>query len=189
VWAQCQLGCTERKATQAAQKVPQDWEDKCEKSFLCKAYSIKEYNIPSGLYMNLDQTQVVFAPGNKMTYAPIGAKQVVLMGGEEKRAFTVMVSVTNDGTLLPFQGIYEEKTQVSCPSKSAPHYDDMINTGTFLEFSGTHTYWLNMTTIKTFVDNILTPYFDAKQLALGLLPTQKALWQIDVWSVHQSEEF
>ncbi|KAF8227693.1 hypothetical protein L208DRAFT_1295315, partial [Tricholoma matsutake] len=24
---------------------------------------------------------------------------------------------------------------------------------------------------------------------LGLLPTQKALWQIDVWLVHQSEEF
>lgn len=47
-------------------------------------YSIKEYNIPSGLYVSLDQTQVVFAPGNKMTYAPVGAKQVVLLGGEEK---------------------------------------------------------------------------------------------------------
>jgi hypothetical protein len=189
VWARRQLGWAERKATRAAQKIPQDWEDKCEKSFLRKAYSIKEYDIPSGLYVNSDQTQVVFAPGNKMTYAPVGAKQVALVGGEEKRAFTVMVSVANDGMLLPFQGIYEGKTQVSCPSKSAPHYNDLINTGALLEFSGTHTYWSNMTTMKTFVNNILAPYFDAKRLALGLPPTQKALWQIDVWSVHRSEEF
>jgi hypothetical protein len=156
---------------------------------LHKAYSIKEYDIPSGLYVNSDQTQVVFAPGNKMTYAPIGAKQVALVGGEEKRAFMVMVSVTNDGMLLPFQGIYEGKMQVSCPSKSVPHYDDLINTGTLLEFSGTHTYWSNMMTMKTFVDNILTPYFDAKQLTLELPLMQKALWQIDVWLVHQSKKF
>ena len=45
-----------------------------------------------------------------MLYAPIGAKQVGLMGGEGKRAFTVTVSVANDGTLLPFEAIYEGKT-------------------------------------------------------------------------------
>ncbi|KAF8800178.1 hypothetical protein BYT27DRAFT_7038673, partial [Phlegmacium glaucopus] len=183
------LGWSERKATRAAQKLPQDWEDKCENSFLRKAYSIKEYDIPSGLYVNSDQTQVVYAPGDKMTYAPIGAKQVALVGGEEKRAFTVMVSVANDGTLLPFQAIYEGKTHVSCPSKSAPHYDDMISAGMLLEFSGTQTYWSNMTTMKSFVNNILAPYFDAKRVALHLPPTQKALWQIDVWSVHRSKEF
>lgn len=70
-----------------------------------------------------------------------------------------------------------------------PNLRHLINTGTLLKFSGTHIYWSNMMTMKTFVNNILAPYFDAKWLALGLLPTQKALWQIDVWLVHQSEEF
>jgi hypothetical protein len=64
-----QLNWSECKATQAVQKIPEDWEEKCEKSFLRKAYSIKEYDIPSALYVNSDQTQVVYAPGDKMTYA------------------------------------------------------------------------------------------------------------------------
>ncbi|KIM34882.1 hypothetical protein M413DRAFT_44794, partial [Hebeloma cylindrosporum] len=183
------LNWSERKATRAAQKIPDDWEEKCEKSFLRKAYSIKEYDIPSALYVNSDQTQVVYAPGDKMTYAPIGAKQVSLVGGDEKRAFTLMVSVANDGTLLPFQAIYAGLSTASRPSKNAPYYNEVINTGMLLEHSGTATYWSNMATMHSFVDNILSPYFAGKRTLLNLPPTQKALWQIDVWSVHRSEEF
>ena len=83
-WMRGQLNWSECKATRAAQKIPEDWKDKCERSFLRKAYSIKEYDIPSALYVNLDQTQVVYAPGDKMTYAPIGTTQVSLVGGDEK---------------------------------------------------------------------------------------------------------
>ncbi|KAF8193422.1 hypothetical protein BJ912DRAFT_241100 [Pholiota molesta] len=188
-WVKENLNWVERKATRAAQKVPADWEDKCEKSFLRKAYSIKEYDIPSPLYVNSDQTQVVYAPGDKMTYAECGAKQVSLVGGEEKRAFTVMVSVSNDGFLLPFQAIYEGKTNASCPSKDSPHYEDVIRAGMLLEFSGTATYWSNMQTMKNFVKKILDPYFNRIRASLNLPSTQKALWQIDVWSVHRSKEF
>jgi DDE superfamily endonuclease len=188
-WMRCQLNWSERKATRAAQKIPEDWEEKCERSFLRKAYSIKEYDIPSALYVNSDQTQVVYAPGNKMTYAPIGAKQVSLVGGDEKHAFTVMVSVANDGTLLPFQAIYTGLSAVSCPSKTAAYYDEVMNAGMLLEHSGMGTYWLNVATMHSFVNSILGPYFASKRAILGLPPTQKALWQIDVWSVHRSKEF
>lgn len=44
-----------QKATQAAQKLPKDWEDQCEQSFFCKAYSIKENDAHPRLYMNSDQ--------------------------------------------------------------------------------------------------------------------------------------
>ena len=91
-----------RAATQAAQKRPKDWEDQCEKSFLRKAYAIKEYDIHESLYVNSYQTQVVYAPGNCLTYNPMGAKQVAVVGIEEKWAFTLMVSVAADGTILPF---------------------------------------------------------------------------------------
>jgi hypothetical protein len=188
-WMKGQLNWSERKATRAAQKIPENWEDQCERSFLRKAYSIKEYDIPSALYVNSDQTQVVYAPGDKMTYAPIGAKQVSLVGGDEKRAFTVMVSVANDGTLLPFQAIYTGLSVASRPSKIAAYYDEVMNAGMLLEHSGTGTYWSNMAMMQSFVDNILSPYFVSKRNVLNLPPTQKALWQINVWSVHRSKEF
>ncbi|KAF4617264.1 hypothetical protein D9613_005664 [Agrocybe pediades] len=188
-WVKHQLNWVQRKATRAAQKIPDNWEDLCERSTIRKIHLIKEYDIPSRLYVNSDQTQVVYAPGNKLTYADSGSKQVSLVGGDEKRAFTVMVSVSNDGLLLPFQAIYEGKTLASTPSATSPHYNDLINTGALLEFSGTTTYWSNMKTMKNFVCKILNPYFDSVRRDLNLPTTQKALWQIDVWSVHRSVEF
>ena len=58
-----------------------------------------------------------------------------------------------------------------------------------LEFSGTTTYWSNLAMMKSYVKNILDPYFSGVRARLGLPPTQKAVWQIDVWSVHRSKEF
>ena len=132
----------------------------------------------------MDQTQGVFAPRNKLRYAEIGVKQVSLVGAEEKCAFTIMVSVANDGTLLPFQAIYEGLTKRSTPPPESPHYDNVINAGILLEFSGPQTYWSNLTMIKSYVSKILDPYFQSVRERLGLPPTQKALWKIDVWSVH-----
>ena len=66
-WLHETMSWSPRKATHAAQKKPLDWEDQCEKSFLRKAYLIKEEDIPAALYVNADQTQVVYAPGDKMT--------------------------------------------------------------------------------------------------------------------------
>jgi hypothetical protein len=43
--------------------------------------------------------------------------------------------------------------------------------------------------MQLFVNNILAPYFDNEKKKLGHPPHQKALWQIDVWSVHRSKEF
>ncbi len=124
-----------------------------------------------------------------MTWAPTGAKQVSLVGADEKRAFTLMVSVSSDGKILPFQAIYQGLTDRSCPSKGAPNYQDAMDLGFVFEFSGTGTYWSNQQTMRSFVDNILAPYFDGVKHKLKLRATQKSLWTIDVWSVHRSEEF
>ncbi|KAF4621853.1 hypothetical protein D9613_012075 [Agrocybe pediades] len=178
-----------RKGTHVAQKMPKNWEDICEKSFFCKAFIIKENDIPVDLYVNSDQTQVVYAPGNRMTWTPAGTSQVAIVGIEEKRAFTLMVSVCANGTLLPFQAIYVGLTKVSLPAPTATNYDDCIKAGFLFEVSGTKTYWSNQSTMRNFVNKILAPYFDKKKEELGLPSTQKSLWQIDVWSVHRSEEF
>jgi hypothetical protein len=127
-------------------------------------------------------------PGDKMTWAETGLKQVPLIGGEEKRAFTIIVSIACNGTVLPMQAIYSGKTQRSRPSKTAPHYNDLISAGFMLQESGTGTYWSNLETMKDFVDNILAPYFNKTKLNLKLPPSQKSLWSIDVCSVHRSKE-
>ena len=134
------MSCSLRQGTQAAQKLPNDWEDKCEHSFLRKVYVIKEHDIPIELYINSDQTQVVYAPGNRMMWSPIGAKQVAIVGVDEKQAFTLMVSIATDGTLLPFQAIYMGSTKVSLPNPAAKNYSGLLKAGTKLKASGTKTY-------------------------------------------------
>ena len=101
----------------------------------------------------------------------------------------MMVSVVNDGTLLPFQAIYVGLSAASRPSKMAAYYDEVMNAEMLLEYLGTGMYWSNMAMMQSFVDNILSAYFVCQRNILNLPPTQKALWQIDVWSVHRSKEF
>jgi hypothetical protein len=124
-----------------------------------------------------------------MTWTEKGSEQVTLVGAEEKRAFTVMVSVTSEGKLLPFQAIYQGKTTKSCPSKDAGCLAKVNAAGMKLEYSGTSTYWSNQKMMQNFVNKILAPYFTKEKINLGLPATQNALWQIDVWSVHRSQEF
>jgi hypothetical protein len=188
-WLHETLHWSQRKATQAAQKRPQDWEDQCERSVFRKVYIIKEEDIPAFLWVNSDQTQCVYAPGDKMTWAEMGSKQVPLIGGEEKRAFTVMVSVASDGTVLPMQAIYGGKTKRSRPSATAPNYKNLIDAGFLIQESGTATYWSNINTMKDFVNEILAPYSDKCKIDHNLSPSQHSLWTIDVWSVHRSGEF
>lgn len=188
-WLHGVMGWSMRKATQAAQKKPLDWEDQCERSAIRKAYLIKEHDIPASLWVNADQTQVVYAPGNRMTWTQTGSKDVSVVGVEEKRAFTLMVSVAANGTVLPFQAIYSGATHRSCPDPDAPFYTEAISAGFRLKFSGTKTYWSNQITMRSYVNNILAPYFEAEKERLTLPKTQKSLWQLDVWSVHRSEEF
>ncbi|KAF6752000.1 hypothetical protein DFP72DRAFT_751737, partial [Ephemerocybe angulata] len=154
-----------------------------------KAWSLKEYDIPSALWVNSDQTQVVYAPGDGMTWADKGAKQVASVGVDEKRAFTVMVSVSSDGQVLPFQAIYEGKTERVVPSPKARYRAECDQIGCRFVPSKSSTYWSNQATMKLFVEDILVPFFDRQRARLDRPPSSKALWTIDVFSVHRSQEF
>jgi hypothetical protein len=54
------MNWSERKATRAGHKLPQDWEAQCKKSFMCLAHDIKEHDIPAELHVNTDQAQGVY---------------------------------------------------------------------------------------------------------------------------------
>lgn len=68
-----------------------------------------------------------------------GSKQVAIVREEEKCAFTLLVSVVSDGTLLPFQTIHQGKTIKSVPNPKA--------VGFHFEYSSTDTYWSTQETM------------------------------------------
>ncbi|KAJ7196687.1 hypothetical protein GGX14DRAFT_672342 [Mycena pura] len=183
------LGWSERKATKAAQKLPRNWEDQCERAILRRAQMIKAEDIPAELIVNSDQTGVVYSPGGKLTWTPRGSRQVAVIGAEERRAFTALLAISGSGEVLPIQAIFTGLTSESCPKSNAENYKDCIDAKFRFRPSGTKTYWSNHETMHDFVDNILAPFFDEQKKRLGLEPDQKSLWILDVWSVQRSKQF
>jgi hypothetical protein len=183
------LGWSERHATKAAQKLPANYETLIDAAFLCEAYVIQDYAIPAALRVNTDQTQLVYQQGVGSTWTEKGAKQVATVGQEEKRAFTLVPSISASGVLLPMQSVFNGKTGLSCPAPSAKRYDEAIALGYSIVPSMTSTYWSNHDTMHRLVNEIITPYFEATKIAFHLPPTQYAIWKIDCWSVHKSKEF
>ncbi|KAF8235473.1 hypothetical protein L208DRAFT_1151793, partial [Tricholoma matsutake] len=183
------LGWSLRCSTRARGKIPTNADEILMKAYLHMAYSVKDESIPPELMANSDQTQLTLAQGCHMTYAKVGSKQVSTIGMEEKWAITVMVTLTNDGKVLPFQVIYKGSTATSLPSKNCRSRKEAEEAGFLLEASMTKTYWSTQQTMKNFINKILAPHFDLMKVRLGLPPDQCSLWQIDCWSVHRSDEF
>ena len=178
-----------RHATRAAQKTPENADELLQKSAIRQAISIRNFSIPASLRVNSDQTQVVLQGGAKVSWHRTGDTQVTTHGLDEKRAMTLLVGVSASGCLLPFQSMWQGATVRSLPSAHSPGYDDAISKGFLFEFTKTQTYWSTISTMQSYVTGILIPYFHEEQCKLQLPKTQPCIWQIDVWSVHTSQEF
>ncbi|KAJ7469782.1 hypothetical protein B0H11DRAFT_2159293 [Mycena galericulata] len=183
------LGWSERRATKAAQKLPANHEKILEEAFFREAHVIRDYAVPAALRVNTDQTQLVYQQGAGSTWTKRGSKQVATVGQEEKRAFTLVPSISASGVLLPMQAVFVGKTTASCPSPQAARYDEAIAHGYTMLPSQTSTYWSNHSTMHHLVDNIIAPYFEAAKKDLNLPSTQVSIWKIDCWSVHKSKDF
>jgi hypothetical protein len=83
-WLHRALLWSEWHATRATQKLPDNWKDLSKHAFLHIAYSIKEKDIPPELFVNSDQTQVVYTQGSKLTWAPTDSCQVMVIDEDEK---------------------------------------------------------------------------------------------------------
>ncbi|KAF8999563.1 hypothetical protein BDZ89DRAFT_1096255 [Hymenopellis radicata] len=184
------LGWSYRRATKAAKKVPDNVDEILKEAYLREAYLIRNYAIPGGLRVNTDQTQIVYQQGTSTTWSERGAKQVPTIGHEEKRAFTLVPSISASGVLLPMQAIYHGQKEGSLPSaKTSPTYAEAAGLGFRLLPSKSKTYWSTQESMRDLVDNTIAPYFEATKTELGLPQTQFSIWKIDCWSVHKSKEF
>jgi hypothetical protein len=178
-----------RKPTKASQKVPADADDQIELSFFRHVLTFRDAPIQHPAFrVNMDQTQVIYQMGGGLTFDVIGVSQVPVLGLEEKRAFTLVVAVSASGDLLPFQAIFQGKTNQSTPSQQAPRQDEANRQGFRFEYSGTRTYWSNIATMKAWVTKILEPYWCSKMVEYDIV-SQECVLQLDVWKVHRSREF
>ncbi|KIY43116.1 hypothetical protein FISHEDRAFT_31814, partial [Fistulina hepatica ATCC 64428] len=183
------LGWSERASTRAGQKTPTNAEELLYESALREACLIRDFGIPAELRVNTDQTNSPYVHGAKRTWNKSGEKQVTTVGHEEKRAFTLVPSISASGEILPMQAIYQGQTAKSCPSPNAPWYEEALALGFEFVPSMTNTYWSTLETMKRLVDNIIAPYFERKKQECGLPPDQKSIWRIDCWTVHKSVVF
>ena len=105
------MGFVRRMATTGKVEVSEEVRKELETTYLRSIISIMENNkIPKPMVINLDQTPSKYVPCCNKTLATKGIKSVSVAGSTNKRTITATFSITMDGTFLPMQIIYSEKT-------------------------------------------------------------------------------
>lgn len=172
-------------STRPGKKVPDGVTQILTDAFLRLVHTISENNIMVTISVNTDQTLVTYAAGASEIYAPRGSKQVEVVRKDEKQGFTLVVGVSMSGEALPFQVIYAGTTPRSLPSVNAPDYYKATAELKFCFESGGNNHWSTLSTMQSYVQHILVPYFEDHRQDHN----QICIWQIDCWSVHRSAEF
>ncbi|EJC98940.1 uncharacterized protein FOMMEDRAFT_66428, partial [Fomitiporia mediterranea MF3/22] len=183
-----------RQATRAAAHLPKNWEEVCECAFFRLVHVVKEFDIPSLLIVNMDQTGVLYIPGYKYTYEKKGSKQVNVIAKDEKQGYTLCVSSTADGKLLPFQQVYSGKTDQSLPEKNSTNMEEALGAGIQFTVAASvnrrDSHFSTQKTMKEFMKNIYKPHYKRVLEANPyLLRDQRAVLYLDCYPVHTSADF
>ena len=80
----------------------------------------EEYNIPSSLIVNIDQTPIKYVPVGNESLAEKGVKNVTIEGSADKRTSTGTFGISKSRVFLPMQLIYGGKTTQSIPKFKFP---------------------------------------------------------------------
>ncbi len=146
-FAQRRLGWTWRQTTGAARKLLEDWVVQGEEMAFQVAVLCSMHSVPNCLVVNFDQMGVHLKPFSERTYEVKGAKQVLNLGKEDKRQFTVLGSAAANGVLLPFQVVFQGKTGQVLPKNAAAVI--AASEGWHLTHSANH--WSTQETMRSFV--------------------------------------
>ena len=169
-----------RKGIKAAKKLPENFLQ-VKADFLERvAAVIEEYSIPPQLILNLDETGLPIIPVSEWTLSCKGQAQVPVIGLEDKRQITAVLTCSVTGKLLPPQLLYQGKTTRCHPAKVAfpPEWD--------IWHSESH--WSTHETIKRLVGTVLVPYTEKIKEQLGLPAKQRSLLILDVFRAHRTDD-
>ncbi|KAL3700331.1 hypothetical protein R1sor_018353 [Riccia sorocarpa] len=186
-WLQIRMGWSFRSGTTKASKLPLDYEEQGRRMTLRIAFLVAAHRVPEELVVNMDQTGIrLLAISNERTYALKGSRDVAVCGRDDKRVVTVCVASSVAGYLLPFQVIFQGKTDAVVPRSEVA--TTLKEKGWHLNHTANH--WSTLQSCKDWVKKIFKVYYacfcEAKHLVVG---EQKLILLIDCWSVHRSQEF
>jgi hypothetical protein len=209
-WAREELQYSWRTRTTAASKLPLDWRNKGVDMAKRVAYNIQVYKVTTArlccmssalravltdvlcilllqvhpsLVINMDQTGAHLVPSDTHTYEVKGAKDVKVIGADDKRQITACIASSLHGDLLPLQLIFQGKTNACHP--------DVTPAATAARVHITHSenHWSNQETMQQYVREVIVPYSEQRIAEHNLPADSHICLVLDVWSVHKSEEF
>lgn len=143
------LNWTERKGTRAAAHIPEDAVKRCERTFFRLVHLHNWYDIPPELWINMDQLGLILLLANNTTYHEKGARQVNVVGKDEKRAYTLCVASTASGNILPFQQVWGGKSKLSLPRATAEGMKEAKENGFHFAFAESDKRTSHFSTLKT----------------------------------------
>lgn len=111
----------------------------------------------------------------------VGAKQIEIVGLEDKTQITALLSCTMAGEMLPPQLLYQGKTENCTPTSVK------FPSGWDVFYSENH--WSNETTMCRFVDTIVVPYITKTRDDLDLPLKHPALCIFDLFAAHRTDSF
>ena len=137
-------------------------------------------SIPLALVFNFDQTGSKLVPVCEWTMEKQGSRQVPVVGKEDKREITVLLTVTATGKLLPPQVIYQGKTPGCHPKVTFPSSWNITHS---------ESHWSTEKTMLEYVDQVLVPCVSQTRQELELADDHPALAIFDVFRAHRCESF
>lgn len=168
-----------RIATTKMREIPADFEAKKEKYLKVAAELIYLYKVPEQLVINGDETAVQLVSRANRTRNIRGAKRVRMLGmGEDKAQITTTIFVTEHGDVLPYQMIFEGKTDRCHPKHVKP--DDCI-------WTHTTSHWQSVVTYCALIEAIIVPYKNSTINDLGLDKNQVTILKHDLHFTHKDE--
>lgn len=113
-------GYVKRKGTCTSRKVPDDFGPIKSQYLENIKKNIEDHNIPLSMVINFDQTSTKMVPVSYWTLEVHGSKQIDMVGLDDEREVTALLTVSLTGELLPPQVIYAGKTPRCHPDVSIP---------------------------------------------------------------------
>jgi hypothetical protein len=99
--------------------------------------------------VGFDQIGNYILPSSGTTFAEHGLKQVDIVAKDEKRAYTLLVASTPEGTFLPFQQVWSGGTERSLPSPQAHGMTEGKEKGFDFAFAKSNKKGSHFSTLKT----------------------------------------
>lgn len=183
VWVREMLGWSWRLRTTAASKVPLDWRAQGVEMAKRIAVNIQLHKVHPALVVNMDQTGILLAPADSRTYEAKGAKDVQVIGADDKRQITACIASSLDGDFLPLQLIFQGKTEQCHPPLTQEAKE------AYVHLTHSENHWSNQTTMQEYISEVLVPYAERRIQQYNLSRDAHIVLVLDVWAVHKSEEF